>query len=340
MRATFTSEQQTLREIATGLAADGRCAARAMLDGGQRAPEPTRALIEGFGGLGVPERAGGAGGGLVDVAVLVEGLARQVTPTPVVAHLAALQVATAAGLALPDDVDRDLLTLAVAEPGSSGLGPWRTTIAAERVRGHKVGVPTDPATRHAVITAEHDRLALVSDLAVQTRSSFDPTRPIADLKLDAPTVASADGASAALAAAVVVAAADLCGTGAGAVALAADYAGTREQFGQPIGRFQGVAHQLADALVGVEAAWSLTLYAAWAVEEGAPDALRAAHAAKARAGAAAVFASERGLQVHGGIGVTWEADPHLYVRRALAGSAWLGSTRWHATQLGRALVDA
>lgn len=130
------------------------------------------------------------------------------------------------------------------------------------------------------------------------------------------------------------------GVGRGAVELAAGYANERQQFGQPIGRFQGVAHQLADALVAVENAWSLVLYAAWAVDADDADAARAVALAKASASEAAVFAAERATQVHGGIGITWEAMPHVYLRRAVAGATALGDAAWHRAAVGRALVDA
>jgi alkylation response protein AidB-like acyl-CoA dehydrogenase len=340
VHATFTSEQETIREVAAGLAEGGLEAARAVLDGGPRPAEPTRSILEGFGALGIDEERGGTGGGLVEVSVFVEALARRVVPTPVVGHLAALQAGAAAGIDLPEGIDRRLTTLAVDEPRGKGLGHWSTTVEGTRVTGDKVGVPTDPDTELALVAAADDRLALVPFAAPRNRDSLDGSRPIADVAFDVDAMSVADGATAALSGAIVVAAADLCGVGQGALELASAYARDREQFGRSIGQFQGVAHQLADALVGVEAAWSLTLYAAWAVGEGAPDAARAVHAAKARAGQAAVFAAERGLQVHGGIGATWEADPHLYLRRALGTSAWLGATRWHTIQLGRSLAAA
>ena len=140
--------------------------------------------------------------------------------------------------------------------------------------------------------------------------------------------------------ATVALAAEQVGVGRGALDLAVEYAKTREQFGQPIGRFQGVAHQLADAFVGLELGWSLVLYACWAVDDGRPDAAAAVHRAKAKAGEAAVFAAERGMQVHGGIGITWEADPHLFLRRAVADDAWLGTARRHRRDLGAARVAA
>ncbi len=81
------------------------------------------------------------------------------------------------------------------------------------------------------------------------------------------------------------------------------------------------------------------MYACWALDNGADDANHAVHAAKARASEAAVFSAERALQVHGGMGMTWEAPPHLYLRRALLGSALLGAPHWHRRHVGAALLQ-
>ena len=112
------------------------------------------------------------------------------------------------------------------------------------------------------------------------------------------------------------------------------------QFGRPIGSFQGVAFQLAEAFVATKAAWDLTLYAAWAVDVDAPGRRDQVHAAKAKAGQAALFAAERSIQVHGGMGITLEADPHLFLRRAMFGDAWLGRGLWHRLALGRERLAA
>lgn len=329
MRATFTDEQQHLSETARDLAARGREHARALLEGGDLEEEPTRSLFTGFAGLAVPEDAGGMGGTLVDLAIVVHELARSVTPTPFVTHAMAVQVATSAGLDVAEAARGDE-RWALADVGPRLEGS-RLTGTAEVVR--------DGRSCDAVVVVDpEERVAVAVPSERRDRDSLDPTRPLADLVLDGDVVGSGDGASAGLRRATAVLAADLVGVGRGAVDLAAEYARVREQFGQPIGRFQGVAHQLADAFTGVELAWSLALYACWAVADDAPDAAEAVHAAKQRAGEAAIHAAERCTQVHGGIGITWEADPHLYLRRALADDAWLGNAREHRQALGASVL--
>jgi len=122
-----------------------------------------------------------------------------------------------------------------------------------------------------------------------------------------------------------LACADLVGTMGGAVQLATAYAGERRQYGAAIGSFQAIQHLLADAHVQTEGARSATLHAAWAVDELAPaDALAAAAVAKAYCARAARQVCETAIQVHGGIGNTWECLAHLYLRRALLSSDLLG----------------
>jgi alkylation response protein AidB-like acyl-CoA dehydrogenase len=112
--------------------------------------------------------------------------------------------------------------------------------------------------------------------------------------------------------------ADIVGAMRGAVALASDYAQERRQYGAPIGSFQAVQHLLADALVATEGSRSVTLHAAWAVDALAPgEALAAAAVAKAYCSRAARMVCETAIQVHGGIGNTWECLAHVYLRRAL-----------------------
>jgi Acyl-CoA dehydrogenase, C-terminal domain len=122
-------------------------------------------------------------------------------------------------------------------------------------------------------------------------------------------------------------AADLVGTMRGAVQLAADYAKERRQYGKAIGSFQAVQHLLADAFVAMEGARSAALHAAWAVDAlPAGDALAAAAVAKAYSARAARTVCETAIQVHGGIGNTWECLAHVYLRRALLSSDVLGGT--------------
>lgn len=314
MRATFTEEQEALTAAARDLAVDGRTAARGLLEGGELPDEPTASLLAGFSGLAVAEEDGGAGGDLVDLAIVLEGLGREVTPTPWVAHVLAVQTAYGAGLDVPRAAaGEERLALATGPQG------------ARAVR--------DGAGADAVVVAT-DSGVVIAEVGDSTPvGSFDPTRPMTDMAVDGDRQRS-DGGVGGIRRATAALSAELVGVGRGAVDLAVEHAKVREQFGQPIGRFQGVAHQLADAWTGTELAWSLALYACWAVDASARDAARAVHAAKAKAGTAAITAAERCTQVHGGIGITWEADPHLYLRRALADDAWLGGSAEHRRRVG------
>jgi alkylation response protein AidB-like acyl-CoA dehydrogenase len=126
---------------------------------------------------------------------------------------------------------------------------------------------------------------------------------------------------------LALAAADLVGTMRGAVALACSYAKDRKQYGAPIGSFQAVQHLLADAFVAVEGSRSVALHAAWAVDALPPaDAVAAASLAKAYAGRAGRTVCETAIQVHGGIGNTWECLAHVHLRRALLSIDLLGGT--------------
>jgi len=121
--------------------------------------------------------------------------------------------------------------------------------------------------------------------------------------------------------------------------LAVDYAKTREQFGRPIGVYQAVSHRLSDTFVETELARSLAYWAAWCVAEGDEQAPVAVAAAKAYCGDAAVAACERSIQVHGGIGFTWEHVLHVYYKRALWIQAFGGYAREHRAQIAAWLLD-
>ncbi len=317
MDAVLTDEQKAIAEAARDLAASGLADARQMLDGGDLPAQPTLALMQGFNGLGIDEDAGGAGGSLVDVALVARELGRTVCPTSWLPHQLALQAAAAAGLDITE-----------------GMRPEARWVLID-------GDPT--AVRHGAgaefaVMIDDDDVELRPVGEWEPRRPLDPTRPFAEIFLG-PYLQGADhgGHQGRLRARAIVAA-SLAGTGLGAVERAAAYSRERQQFGKPIAVFQGVQHQLADAWTHVELAWSLALYACWAVAEAQPDAIAAVDAAVARCGDAAVFAAERGMQVHGGIGITWEADPHLALRRAMSDDAWLGGSREAELALGRALL--
>lgn len=159
-----------------------------------------------------------------------------------------------------------------------------------------------------------------------TRTGLDLTRPSVVLRAPSPTTAvegaqrlvAADDVTRWIALGLTLASADLTGVMRGAVELACDYAKGRTQYGAPIGSFQAVQHMLADAFAVMEGARSITLHAAWAVDAlPAADALAAAAAAKAYSARAARDVCETVIQVHGGIGNTWECLAHVFLRRVL-----------------------
>ncbi|MDQ6773199.1 MAG: acyl-CoA dehydrogenase, partial [Candidatus Dormibacteraeota bacterium] len=121
------------------------------------------------------------------------------------------------------------------------------------------------------------------------------------------------------------------------LAQSVDYAKTRQQFGTPIGVYQAVSHKLADVLLETESAKSATYYAAWAVDADAPDRALATSMAKAYVSDAYRRAAGSGIQVHGGIGFTWEHDMHLYFKRAKASEVTLGDATYHRELVAQAL---
>jgi hypothetical protein len=158
-----------------------------------------------------------------------------------------------------------------------------------------------------------------TDLTRPLAPPASPTSPIGDLSGDHLVAWTALGLTAT--------SADLVGTMRGALDLAAGYAAERKQYGRAVGSFQAVQHLLADALVATEGAASATLHAAWAVDALAPDAALAAGAvAKAWCARAARSVCETAIQVHGGIGNTWDCFAHVHLRRALLSIDVLGGT--------------
>jgi acyl-CoA dehydrogenase len=139
--------------------------------------------------------------------------------------------------------------------------------------------------------------------------------------------------------AAVLISAELLGLAARMLDVSVDYAKTREQFGRPIGSFQAVKNRLADMHVDVEGMRSSAYYAAWAVQTGAPGAALAASTAKSWCGDAGRRVVASALQVHGGIGFTWEHDLHLYLKRAEVDARLYGDPAWHRARLIRLLRD-
>jgi alkylation response protein AidB-like acyl-CoA dehydrogenase len=138
--------------------------------------------------------------------------------------------------------------------------------------------------------------------------------------------------------ATIALAAEMVGTARRLFDMALAYAKERVQFDVPIGSFQAIQHKLADMALDLERATSAVAYAAMAVDAKDADRHRAAHVAKAAAGAAATRAAKDGIQIHGGIGYTWEHDLHLFIRHAYGSDAWMGTSAWHHDRLADLLL--
>jgi len=237
-------------------------------------------------------------------------------------------------------------------------GPFLATTLYAALTGDETATGTvalvDDPTHPFVLEAERVEriaivlpgplLAVVNADAVSTRfvSTVDFSRRLFTLdvtELDATALAAdayarwRDHAYAALSA-------EMVGTTRRIFDMALAYAKERTQFDVPIGSFQAIQHKLADMSLAVERATAAVHYAAMTVDGDDPERSRACHAAKAAAGEAARRILKDGIQIHGGIGYTWEHDLHLYLRRATADEYLLGTTGWHLDRLAALLIDA
>ncbi|MCO7220156.1 acyl-CoA dehydrogenase family protein [Klenkia sp. PcliD-1-E] len=283
--------------------------ARAALEGGPLAPGH-RALTDiGFLGITVPEDAGGAGGSVLDLAVVAEQAGAALAgPSLVTAARAAVLLAGQPELA------------AALADGSRSF----SVVDGQHPAIDAVGADT--------FLALVDGDLVVGEGQVTTGRPMDATRGLGLVALEEPRVLVRDAgdlwARARQVAVVALAAEDL-GTAGRAVEVGVAYAGERQAFGRAIGSYQAVKHALVDAWVGVEQLRSLVWWAAWAAD-AAPDELPlAASAAGAFAAETLERAAETCIQVHGGIGFTWEHDAHLYWRRAKVDRLLLGDAAEH-----------
>jgi alkylation response protein AidB-like acyl-CoA dehydrogenase len=179
-------------------------------------------------------------------------------------------------------------------------------------------------------------IAATADLARREVKTLDPTRRVFEVTVPdglSPVAIEPDAVSRLLERAWVGLAAEMLGTARWLFDRTLEYAKQREQFGRPIGSFQAIQHKLANMALVRERAWAAVYYAAMCVDADDADAPRAAHVAKASAGEAVRLCAKDGIQIHGGIGFTWEHDLHLFLRRAFASEHLLGTTDWHYDRL-------
>lgn len=333
------------------------------MDGAFDAGLYAKLAAQGFTGIIFPEQFGGLGLGMVEMAALLEEMGRALVPGPYFSSvLLAGTLIDAAGS--QDQKSRYLTPIAEGEKRASlaMLEPsanWNPESVAMReqgggeLSGEKLFV-TDAAVADTlvVVARREDELALYAvdaksaGVRVRPTKALDLTRPLYEVQFDsAQGDLLASGAAAqqalehALAIATVGAAAELVGGMQRSMEMTVEYAKTRKQFGKPIGSFQAVQHQCADMFLWTESSRSAVLYAAWALEHKAPEARSAVSIAKLYASDAARETGNRAIQVHGGMGFTWENDSHLYYRRAKALEVMLGDSHFHRDRLAELVID-
>ncbi len=366
----FSDEQRLLRDQARKFLSDHAdpAAVRRILEDDQ-APydrELWRGMVElGWTGTAIPAEFGGVGLGHVELCVLAEELGRSLAPTP---FSSSVYLATEALLLAGSDAQRQRYlprlatgeavgTFALAE-GTKAATPTniRARVAAGRLDGVKLPVADGDIADFAVVAAVDGGLGgglggaislFLVDLAAagvarQGVKTLDPTRSHARLAFDGaaaePLGPAGEGWALTrrlLDRAAVLVAFEQVGGAEAALHMAREYAMGRFAFGRPIAAFQALKHRMADMYIAIELARSNAYFGAWALSTGAAELPIAAATARVSAIEAFNLASKENIQIHGGMGFTWEFDCHMYYRRAKLLALALGSARqWKDRLIG------
>ena len=315
----------------------------------------------GWPGLALPEEWGGQGLGTVELAILFEEMGYALAPSPLLSN-------TVVGLALSlcgsdDQRERHLRPLAAGErrgtpalwDAGSTATPGAFTMAAGGagdgvvLDGEKVLV-MDAASADFFLVATSDgaRHVVAADadgVSVAEQVSIDPTRRLSTVRFEGVRVDPADTLPAAgreyqavLDRICVAIAAESTGVAQRALEMAVEYAKDRHQFGRPIGAYQAVSHRCAQMLLETENSRSAVYGAAWAAD-AEPESLRVASSmAKAYASDAGWRVPDASIQVHGGIGFTWEHDLHFFLKRGKANAGFFGDAKWHRERVAAAVL--
>ena len=374
----LSADQMALRDAARALLderSDMAAVRRACDNGGFDAGLWADMVEQGWIGVAVPETLGGVGLGMVEAAVLLEQAGAHLSPVPLLQQMAALAVlasgpwgerllsgeAVACVARTPLTRNRDGSVSGRAEPVIYGaradvlVAPAGDVVApAGAAAGTRAGVLVAPAgdvvapagapagEEFVAPTGEELVAVDLSDVARSPEPAMDQTRELAWIDLDSVPATAVGGpkeVAAHLDRGAVFHSAEMLGSAEAVMDLAVEYAKVREQFGRPIGSFQAVKHRCADMLVDVEGMRSAVYHAAWTLGAATADAPAAAATAKIWCSDAAVRVAESALQVHGGIGFTWEADVHLYLKRAQLDGVAFGDARHHRARLAAILRD-
>ncbi len=360
MNFDFSDDLKQLREHARKFLRE-RCPStvvRRILEGSEPYDKALWKEIAAMGwtGASIPEEHGGAGLGHLGLCVLAEELGSALAPVPFSSSIYLAAEAIMAGGSeaqkkawLPKLANGEAIgTLALAEgPGKADVRKLRTTLRNGVLTGEKLPVPDGDVADVAVVVAQGERgialaLADLKGAGVNRElvETIDPSRSHARIAFEtAPAEPlGAPGAGESLLRrvqdrAAVLFAFEQVGGAQRALEMARDYALERYAFGRPIGSFQAIKHKLVDVYVATELARSNAYYGAWALSRDAAELPLAAAAARISANDAYFLAAKENIQVHGGMGYTWEFDCHLHYRRAKLLSLALGSTRFWKDRL-------
>jgi alkylation response protein AidB-like acyl-CoA dehydrogenase len=374
----FSEEQDMLRQSVRGFL-EAECpmtyVRQMMEDERGFSDDQWKKMVElGWPSLIIPEQHGGAGLNMVDMVVVLEEMGKVVMPGPFFASailggiaidlggsdaqkqrylpgLATGQIKAtlaqveesgrwdAEGIALPaksagggfslsgtklfvhDAHNADLLIVPV-RTGGSGTDGITLLIVDAKAKGVSTRVLKTMDQTRKLCEVGFDNVAVGKDSVL---GAAGKGWPLLDRLIDRAKVALC---------------AEMCGGAQKVLEMSVEYAKVREQFGKPIGSFQAIQHKCANMMVQVESAKSATYYAAWAVANDVPEAHLAACMAKAYCSDAYRFVSAEGIQIHGGIGFTWEHDMHLYFKRAKGSEVTFGDATWNRELVAQVVLDA
>jgi len=284
----------------------------------------------GWPGIAVAEEHGGQGLGQVELSILCEELGRSLAPVPFLPSAMAATVIQQDGS--PEQRERWLPGLASGETVGA-LGELRDGVAELVIGGGEAGV---------FVLIEEDgggRIVGAGEAEVTPVQSVDPTRSTARVASSAGESVGDGGACPGLGRALVSVSSELVGVCDRALEMTVDYVKDRKQFGVPVASYQAVSHRCAQMLLETEKARSTAAFAAWSADAEPESLAEAAAMAKASASSAGREVTASAIQMHGGIGFTWEADVHWLYKRAQLDAALLGGAKRHRARLAAILAD-
>lgn len=341
MEFVFTEEQQMIGETAKAFFVENATSERTRkamtADGIDRDLWAAFCTELGLAGISMPEAYGGAGLGQVEFAMVAEHAGAQVAALPLLGLAMASQAIAAGG----SDAQKAkwLPELAVGKVAACA-GTDTLNADGDTLTGKFELVAHGGAAEVFVLGSDAGTWIVTRDapgVSVKAHTTMDQTRPYATVTLTGvvgdPLADGAAAMQAAREAGWICVAAEALGGAQEALDRTIAYAKERVQFGRPIGSFQAYKHRLADMMIEIEQARSAVYWAACAVDEQSPEAPLALHAAKSFAADTFFKCAGDMIQLHGGIGFTWEHDAHLFFKRARAIQSMLGHGNWHREQV-------